>query len=233
MNTAQKRKKRSGLNSLNSPQTLEYFNNARINIDYSIIKEKGGKVITITSALQSEGKTGCASFLALSFAQLKENRVLIIDCDLHAPRVHRFFNVQQQPGLSDYFVGKAKLSNCVFFSEEYNLYVMPSGTKTLAPTIFFSSKNFQEFVNMLSERFDYIILDTPPVLMVSDAISFASYTDGVVLVTRANQSKSNELKEAISFLELAHARVLGVILNDVEVSKSGYAYRYGYGRKPD
>lgn len=212
----------------------EYFNNARINIDYSIIKEEGkGKSFVITSSLQSEGKTFCSLNLARAFGNIYENKVIVIDCDLHAPKLHRYLNLPSKPGLTDFLSDKNSFSESCVYNQKENFYVMTSGTRVPNSTVFLSGKLFQNFLKMLEKQFDYIIIDTPPVLQVTDVSSFASHTDGVVIVTRAGESTKPELKKTIETLEKAQATILGVILNGVDYTKQGYGYGYGYGYGDD
>ncbi len=212
----------------------EYFNNARINIDYSIIKEEGkGKSFVITSSLQSEGKTFCSLNLARAFGNIYENKVIVIDCDLHAPKLHRYLNLPSKPGLTDFLSDKNSFSEACVYNQKENFYVMTSGTRVPNSTVFLSGKLFQNFLKMLEKQFDYIIIDAPPVLQVTDVCSFASHTDGVVIVTRAGESTKPELKQTIETLEKAQATILGVILNGVDYTKQGYGYGYGYGYGDD
>ena len=212
----------------------EYFNNARINIDYSIIKEEGkGKSFVITSSLQSEGKTFCSLNLARAFGNIYENKVIVIDCDLHAPKLHRYLNLPSKPGLTDFLSDKNSFSESCVYNQKENFYVMTCGTRVPNSTVFLSGKLFQNFLKMLEKQFDYIIIDTPPVLQVTDVCSFASHTDGVVIVTRAGESTKPELKQTIETLEKAQATILGVILNGVDYTKQGYGYGYGYGYGDD
>ena len=194
-------------------QVREYFNSARINIDYSIIKEDArGKIFIVTSSLKDEGKTFCSLNLARSFGSIKENRVILVDCDLHAPKIHRFLNIPGKPGLTDFLTNKTTfLESCVYNDEE-NFYIMTSGTKVPNPSVFFSGSIFKSFLKELEEQFDYVIIDTPPVLQVTDVASFAIHVDGVILVVRAGESKKPELKRTMETLEKAQANILGVIL---------------------
>ncbi|MDI9460884.1 MAG: CpsD/CapB family tyrosine-protein kinase [Bacillota bacterium] len=218
----------------NIEQVREYFNSARINIDYSIIKYDGtGKTFIVTSGLQGEGKTFCSVNLARSFGSIHENKVIILGCDLHAPKLHRYLNIPNKPGLTDFLSNKNTFSESCIYNQKENFYVMPSGTRVPNPSVFLSGKLFQSFLKKLGEQFDYIIIDTPPVLQITDASSFATHTDGVVIVARASQSTKPALKLTIETLEKAQATILGVILNDVDFTKQdygyGYAYNYRYG----
>ena len=224
--TKSKRNLRS-FDRFHTDNVLEFFNNARVNIDYSIIKSEGGKVITITSALPGEGKTSCACNLARAFAQVEESKVLIIDCDLHKPKVHQFFKIKNVPGLSDYLAKKKTLPECIAKDSVYNVFVLSSGTLVPNPTVYLGSKNFKTLLKYLQTQFDFIIIDTPPVLVLADACAFAGETDGVVLVTRANVSKLPDLKAAQETLLKVKAQVLGVLLNDVVYKKSHYGKYYG------
>lgn len=210
----------------------EYFNDVRISIDYSIIKSEGeGKLIIITSALQSEGKTFCAINLASSFASVLDKRVLLVDCDLHAPKVHRRLHIPNQPGLTDYLLKQSQFKESSYYNTHTNLHVMTSGTRVPNPTVFLSGQPFRNFLDEMREKFDYVIIDTPPVLQSTDASSFAAHTDGVALVTRSNQSTVPDLRAALETLNKAQANILGIILNDADYTKKAFGYAYYYAKE--
>ena len=152
---------------------------------------------------------------------------------MHAPKLHRYLNIPNKPGLTDFLSNKSTFSESCIYNQKENFYVMTSGTRVPNPSVFLSGKLFQSFLKKLGEQFDYIIIDTPPVLQITDASSFATHTDGVVIVARADHSTKPALKLTIETLGKAQAIILGVILNDVDFTKRdygyGYAYNYRYG----
>ncbi len=220
----------------------EAYKSIRANITFSLMK-KGCKRIVLTSSVAGEGKTTTTLNLAVSFAQAGQ-RVLLIDGDLRKPKVHQYFGISNTPGLTDYLgstVSAAKADRVDLFSivhttEFDNLSVICSGTIPPNPAEILSSEPMAEFLDDVSKDFDYIIIDTPPINIVSDALPLIRESDGVVLVIRYNQSTHPEVEKAIAALEFIDAKVLGFIVNFVETKSGGkynygkYSrYRYGYG----
>lgn len=220
----------------------EAYKSIRANITFSLMK-KGCKKIVLTSSVAGEGKTTTTINLAVSFAQAGQ-RVLLIDGDLRKPKIHQYFAISNTPGLTDYLgstvstvkADKVDLFSIVHATEYENLSVICSGTIPPNPAEILSSEPMAEFLNDVSNDFDYIIIDTPPINIVSDALPLIRESDGVVLVVRYNQSTHPEVEKAIAALEFIDAKVLGFIVNFVETKSGGkynygkYSrYRYGYG----
>lgn len=223
--------------SILSPKTpfsvSEAYKAARTNLMFMLAGE-GCKRVVITSANASEGKTTTCINMAITFAQTG-SKTLIIDADMRKPRVHRNFRIQSSPGLSDKLGGFSDI-DCIYGTEFDNLSVMPSGTIPPNPAELLSSKPMLSLLDKLSESFEYIFIDTPPVDVVTDAAALARYINGVVLVARHNTSTKESTKVAVTALEQAGAVVLGFILNDVNIDNTHYShykyknyYQYGYG----
>lgn len=220
----------------------EAYKSIRANITFSLMK-KGCKKIVLTSSVAGEGKTTTTINLAVSFAQAGQ-RVLLIDGDLRKPKIHQYFSISNTPGLTDYLgstvstvkADKVDLFSIVHATEYENLSVICSGSIPPNPAEILSSEPMADFLNDVSSDFDYIIIDTPPINIVSDALPLIRESDGVVLVIRYNQSTHPEVEKAIAALEFIDAKVLGFIVNFVETKSGGkynygkYSrYRYGYG----
>ncbi|MGN0521970.1 MAG: CpsD/CapB family tyrosine-protein kinase [Eubacterium sp.] len=242
---AKKRKSDKKTSSVNSSRILldnaqiqpalkfkieEAYKTIRANIMFSVMK-KGCKIIVVTSSVPNEGKTTTAINLAVSISQT-DQRVLLIDGDLRQPKIHHYFAVPNSPGLTNYLgdtiSGKkhADLFSVVHPTEYENLSVLCSGSIPPNPAELLGSEPMTDFLKDVSNDFDYIIIDTPPVNIVSDALPLVRESDGVVIVVRSNQSTHPELQKALSSLEFIDAKILGFVVNYVESKNS----KYGYGR---
>lgn len=220
----------------------EAYKTIRANIMFSAIK-KGCKTIVITSALPNEGKTTTTVNLAVTISQA-DQRVLLIDGDLRKPKIHQYFSLSNAPGLTNYLSdtisGKksADLFSIIHPTQYENLSVICSGSIPPNPAELLGSDFMADFLEQASNDFDYIIIDTPPVNVVSDSLPLIRESDGVVLIVRSNQSTHPELQKALSSLEFIDAKILGFVVNFTEskagkykssYSYSGYGYGYGYG----
>lgn len=218
----------------------EAYKSARTNIMFSVIK-KGCKTIVVSSSAPNEGKTTTTINLAITFAEANQ-RVLLIDGDLRKPKIHHYFSVPNSPGLTNYLGSKVssnKNENVDLFSvihptEFENLSILCSGSIPPNPAEILGSEPMVEFLKEISNNFDYIIIDTPPINVVSDALPVIRESDGVVLVVRSNQSTHPEIQRTVSALEFIDAKILGFIVNFVDTGKSKYSYgkygRYRYGK---
>jgi polysaccharide biosynthesis transport protein len=182
--------------------------------------------IMITSANPSEGKTMVASNLALSLA-LNGRATVIIDCDLRKPRVHNIFDLQAQPGLTNYLTGNATREEILRQTLIPNLAVMPAGPQSPTPSNLLNSDIFKDLLRQLREQFDHIVVDTPPILGFSDARIVSVLVDGALLVTRYNSTHKSAARMAVQLLNQINAPLMGGVLNCVETSSPRYgAYQY-------
>lgn len=215
----------------------EAYKSIRANIMFSVVK-KGCKIIVVSSSLPNEGKTTTTVNLAASISQA-DQRVLLIDGDLRKPKIHQYFSVSSAPGLTDYLsdVASARHKMDIFGiihpTKYENLSVITSGTIPPNPAELLGSDFMRDFLNGISKDFDYIIIDTPPLNVVSDALPLIRESDGIVLVVRDNQTTHPELQKALSSLEFIDAKILGFVVNFVESKAgkgSGTSYdSYNYG----
>ena len=214
----------------------EAYKSIRANIMFSIMK-KGCKRVVVTSSVAGEGKTTTTINLAITFAQAGQ-RVLLIDADLRKPKIHQYFSVPNSPGLTDYLGStvsgvrkdRVDLFTVVHPTEFENLSVICSGTIPPNPAELLGSEPMIDFLEDISRDFDYIIIDTPPINIVSDALPLIRESDGVVLVVRYNSSTHPEVERVIASLEFIDAKILGFVLNFVE-TRAGGKYKYGnYGK---
>jgi len=211
----------------------EAYKAARTNLMFMLAGD-GCKRVVFTSANAAEGKSTTCINMAITFAQTG-SKTLVIDADMRKPRVHRCFRIQSSPGLSDILGGFSDV-DCLYDTAFENLYVMPAGTIPPNPAELLSSKAMAALLDKLSEQFEYIFIDTPPVDVVTDAAALSRFINGVVLITRYNISTKESTKTAVTALEQAGAEILGFVINDVDIVKSRYGkykykyyYEYGYG----
>jgi capsular exopolysaccharide synthesis family protein len=191
------------------------------------------QVVTITSAEASEGKTTTAVNLATVMAQLGR-RVLLVDADLRKPRVHRVFKLPNRCGLVSYLTGSAEPETVLQGTEVAGLQVCSSGPTPPNPSELLASERMARFLEAMRKKFDFIVVDSPPVLAVSDAILPGSRSDGVVLCFRANTVHREAVTACRERLLLADVKILGAVFNRQRASgggyyKSSYHYYQSYG----
>jgi len=214
-----------------NPAFLEAFRSLRTSILLSA--NPVPKMLLITSALPGEGKTTTTVNLGATLASLG-NRVVIVDCDMRRPACHRSTGVENKPGFVQCLTGHVDLLEAILpVPGVTNLSVIPCGPIPPNPAEVLSSPMAGELLRKLRADFEYVLVDSPPLLSVSDSRILATMTDAVVLVARAYSTPYEAVRRAKSLLYGAGARILGVALNDVDLRKDGYAYnyyyRYGYG----
>lgn len=210
----------------------ESINHIRTSVLYTDVDDPP-KTIMITSAVQSEGKTTLCTNLALSFGQL--GRTLILDADLRKPRVAAISGLEPQGGLADVVAGHASVTD-VITQDEYarDLYIIKSGVHPPNPLELILSDKFAKLLSELRTRFNYIIIDSPPVLPVSDAIVLGSLADATILVIQAEQTHRSASINALNSLHSADVNVIGIALTQMARKKTSYysdGYYYGhYGK---
>lgn len=218
----------SDLITLKDPRSpvSEAFRTIRTNIQFSTSDNKI-KVIAVTSSGPSEGKSTTAANLAIVTAE-NGKRTIIVDCDQRKPKIHRTFGVSNQIGLSNYLVGEVSFEGAIQKSIVDNLFIMSSGKIPPNPAELLSSKKMQDLIIMLKEKFDFIILDTPPVIAVTDALIISHYVDGVLLVVCSGKAEKEATIRAKNLLESNNAKIIGAVLNKVSnTGRKGY-YNYYY-----
>ena len=194
----------------------------------------GHQVIQITSPNPGDGKSTLAANLAVSIAQ-SGKRVILMDCDFRKPRVHKIFHIDKPDvGLAAVITGDCDLGTAIRTSEIENLFILPCGPRPQNPAELLTSPEFQTVIDQLRALYDFVIIDTPPVLAVSDPAVVAPRVDGVLLVFRMTKKARPTAERAREQLAALGANVLGVIVNGTGRSKEdgygyGYGYNYGYG----
>lgn len=185
------------------------------------------KTLVFTSAVPSEGKSTTVANLAIVMGQ-DDKHILLIDCDMRKPVIHRRFGLLNR-GLSNCFAEDLPLKEVIQADVFPNLDVVTSGPVPPNPAELLGSKKMKALLQEAAEAYDYVFLDMPPVLAVTDAALMSSHVDGTVLILGSGDISPDEGKQAKSLLEKVHANILGVILNKVpQHHKSGYYYYYYY-----
>ena len=203
----------------------EAYKTLRTNLRY-FLRGEGCKKICITSANAGEGKSITFMNLAISMAET-EKRVLLIDADLRRPALARLLAEKASPGLANVLAGMNTLEESVHKNVYPNLDILFSGDIPPNPSELLSSEKMHQIIEELSEQYDFILVDTPPVNVVSDTCIVASYLDGVLLLVRQNRSTKDSVSRAVSSLQLTGARTLGFVLNGVPLAadKTYQGYR--------
>jgi capsular exopolysaccharide synthesis family protein len=184
----------------------------------------------ITSAGPGEGKSIVAANLAIALAQAGQ-RVVLIDADMRRPRAHEIFGTEQEPGLSNVLTGNAKVSEAIRRSAIHGLWVLNSGHIPPNPAELLGSRRYLDFMASLEDHFDWAIIDTPPVLVVADSSITANHASGVVFVVASDKTNRHAAREAVEQLSGANARIVGSILNRVDLIKHPYYYSAYYRKE--
>ncbi|WP_394883586.1 CpsD/CapB family tyrosine-protein kinase [Clostridium baratii] len=202
----------------------ESYRILRTNIMYSSFDKKIKRIL-VTSSEPGEGKSTTSGNLALAFAQ-DEKKVILIDCDLRKPSLHKKFRISNNRGLSDVIIDRDKLNKCIQKRTEY-LDILTAGKIPPNPSEMLGSHAMSSLLDELSNVYDVIILDSPPVLAVTDAQILSTKSDGVVLVVRAEKTKKDTVLAAKGVLDKVNANILGTVLNGGDKNKDNYYYYYG------
>ncbi len=216
----------------NTPANVtEAFRSIKATLSVSVPQKEGGKAIVVTSAYPYTGKTTIATNLALMFA-LSNVKVMLIDADIHKGKVAKYFHNKSENGLSDYLSGQVSYESVVRQSPaNENLSYIACGTHSLRPYELLESDAMKKLMERLRQEYDYIIIDTPPVLIRSDALAVAPHTDGTIIVVRHGMSYLGEIERELALLKLAKVHVLGAVINDYKDTRKqkeygGYSYYY-------
>ena len=217
--------------ALSRPHDLavEAFRSLRTTVEF-VGLDRDLRTIQVTSSGAGEGKTTTASNLAVVICR-SDYRVLLVDADLHRPRIHERFAVDRGPGLSDALLGEdaRELIHRVDLDDDRMLDVLTAGTPVANPSEVLGGGQMRSLVSELAEQYDFVIFDAAPVLPVADSVALSSIIDGVMVVVRANEVPRANVVETLQRLERVAAPVLGIVFNGVTVAKAGYS---GYHESP-
>lgn len=212
------------------PRSLsaEAYRSLRTSIKFSLI-DKPIKTIVVTSSLAGEGKSTVVGNLAYSLSQ-DGARVLVIDCDLRKPSIHENFLLSNEKGLTDVLFGKSDLKGVPKKIED-SLFLITAGTILPNSAEILGSKEMENLIKELKINFDYIIIDTPPILPVSDTLLLVSKADATLIVVKARKTKEKMVKESYERLIEAKTNVIGTVLNESDKSLDNkYCGNYGDGK---
>lgn len=185
------------------------------------------RTLVVTSGMRGEGKSVTSVNLALAFAEQERNPVLLVDADLRSPSVQKYLNLNAGRGLTDVLLGRVALDDAVQNSGVRNLFVLGAGRTMSRPSEILTPQRLEALFDALKERYQYTIIDTPPVLPATDASVIAAKADGTLLVVRMEHSAKSQTKQALRTLQDLGANVLGAFatqVRGVDPDRMGYAY---------
>lgn len=204
----------------------EAYRTLRTNLQYTL---PGGELrsLLVTSAGPDEGKSLTLANLGVIIAQ-SGKRVLIIDADLRKPSQHKILELSNRAGLTNVLVSTEQIDELVIPTEIDNLYLLPSGPIPPNPAELLNSQRAQDIVNEAKEKYDVVLIDSPPSLAVTDSSLLAKLTDGVLLVIRSGVTRQEPLADTVKTLEKTGTKILGAVLNEVLYNRKEYHYYYYY-----
>lgn len=205
---------------------IESLRSMRTAIHFALSSARNN-LITISGPAPEVGKSFISTNLATILAQ-SDKRVLIIDADLRRGYLHKYFNLETQPGLTELLNGQQSLDTVIRPTEVPGLSVISRGKSPANPSELLSSNQFKNLLEQMSEKFDHVIIDTPPVLAVTDGIIISQYTGVNLVIARYAKTQMKELELTLNRFEQAGVKVNGFILNDIQRSSAGYGYGYNY-----
>jgi len=211
---------------ISSPTVPQNFSEAIRAVRTSVIfssADEGARTVVITSTAPSEGKTMVSSNLAVGLAQAGQ-RTLIIDGDMRRPRLHKMFDRSQEPGLSNVLVGTTQLRDAVRTTTTPKLYVLAAGHLPPNPAELLGSTRYLELIEELKHQFDWILIDAPPVMAVTDAAIISNTATGVIFVVGAEMTSRRNALAAVEQLQQARAKFIGAVLNRVNLERHSYYY---------
>ena len=202
----------------------EAYNLLRTNISFAFPDVEGGKLVGVCSSCPQEGKSTTSINLAYALAEAG-TRVLLVDGDMRCPSVYSTVGIEMEPGLSDMLVGNENVAICKEVLHE-RLDVLPSGHIPPNPSELIGSNKMMTVLEALKKEYDYIIVDLPPVLSVSDPIAVSKYLDGMIIVVRHAKTRRRDIAETIRQLEYANVKILGFVYNRISVRTARDAKKY-------
>jgi len=204
----------------------ESYKAIRANINFAVPNE-GCKKIMICSSFSGEGKTTTCVNLAISIAQTG-SEVLLIDCDMRRSRIHEFFALENERGLSNYLSSALDMDDIVQETSIEELNIISAGTVPPNPAELLANPKIDALLARVSKLYDYIILDTPPVCVVSDALPLSKKCDGVILIVKHRETMHKSIRDSLDKLSFAGAKVIGMVLNGIKLTREYKSYgKYG------
>lgn len=192
----------------------------------AIIVNKTIKTILVTSSEMNEGKTTTVSNLAKCFSDLEDKNVLLIDCDLRKPSIHKHFNIDNERGLTNYINEEITFEEVI--KKSGNLEILTTGPRVKNPSELLESERMMDFIEGFKCKYDYIFIDSPPVSRTNDSCIMAKYIDGTIIVSASNEVDVDLAKTTKKRLQKVNANILGVILNKFKQVNDIYYHYYDY-----
>jgi len=212
-------------------QIAESFRSLRTSILLSGSFESRPKVLLITSALPKEGKSSTSVNLAIVLAQ-KGSRVLLVDGDMRRPTLHRILGVSRDVGLSSLLDGTAVEESAILPAPDFpNLFVLPAGLSPSNPAELLASELLSKLLKQWRSQYDYVIIDSPPALSVTDAVVISPEADAVVVVVRSGQTTKDAVRRTRDTLYQVNARIMGIVMNAVDLRSPDLYYYYYYSKR--
>lgn len=205
----------------------ESYKAMRTNLIFSL-STSNKKVVAVSSALPGEGKSTISANLAIAFSQLNENKVLLIDADMRKSVQHKLFNVKNNAGIAEYLGKMKQREECIRKSEIPNLDIITSGSLPPNPSELLASEQMEKLLSEVSAEYDYIIIDMPPVNIVSDPLTIGRNISGMVAVTHYGKTTHDDFDELIRKVQTSDTKLLGFVLNEMKDKHNG---KYGYSKK--
>ena len=215
-------------NSSKSPVS-EAYRGIRTNIQFANV-DNNIKTILMTSSAPGEGKATTLCNVAMTMADAG-HKVIIIDCDLRKPRIHKFFEVSNRVGITDILLKGEDFKSFLRGGFHPNLEIITSGKIPSNPSEILYSNAMKNLIEKIKMEYDYVFIDTPPVIAVTDAVIMSQYIDGVVLVCSSGKTEVEMVKKAKESLAKVNANILGVVLNKIPLKGQKYANYYYYSNK--
>lgn len=212
---------------------IEAYKSLRTNLQFVSV-DKNVKRLLVTSSIPGEGKTTVAVNLAITLAEASA-KVLLIDCDLRKPSVHKYLHINTKAlgGLTNIISRNATPDECTAYLSDLKISAITSGPIPPNPAEILTSGRMTKLIDQLSDQYDYIVIDTPPVSVVTDAAAMSKNSDGVIFVIRQGTTRIESAQQAKKNLENVGANVIGCVLNAFKADKSSRAYAYYNYKKYD
>lgn len=220
----------SSINISNNFTVTEAYKALRTNLRFALWGSSCKKII-ISSPTPDDGKSTTSANLAITIAQTGA-KVLLMDCDLRKGRLHRIFKIKNVRGVTNALSNMVNEMDAIYKTTYENVDLMPMGTLAPNPTELLAGSQMEELIKKLEKLYDYIIIDTPPVNVVSDVLSMTKLVDGIMLVVKENKTSHPDISVAINKLKFVEANILGFVMNGVMMNRSRkykYSYQYYYG----
>lgn len=203
----------------------EQYRTLRTNLK-RLNKENHVKAVILTSSIHNEGKTITSVNLAVAMTYEIDRKILLVDCDLRKGYMHMLLGMENNVGMAEYLVSKATLEQIIRKTQIAGLDFISCGAVPVNPSELLGSKKMVEFLNIVKQNYDFIIMDTPPIIPLTDAAVLGEIVDGVVLVVQAGRTKREVVKQSELLLTQADCNILGFVLTNVEYYIPSYYYKY-------